>query len=104
MKTEWLKINQMVVSWNESEARMGYRAAEQVMRKNITDMRNVIKRVIQDCITRLFNQSPLSIYVDQMIKIHIWANASTIARIYIPSFGEYVLLIVVIYVHDYVQK
>ena len=25
------------------------------------------KRVIQDCITRLFNQSPLSIYVDQMI-------------------------------------
>ena len=56
--------------------------------------------------TRLFNQSPLSIYVDQMIKIniHIWANASTIARIYIPSFGEYVLLIVVIYVHDHVQK
>ena len=32
----------MVVSWNESEARMGYRAAEQGMRKNITDMRNVI--------------------------------------------------------------
>ena len=27
--SEWLKINQMVVSWNESEARMGYRAAEQ---------------------------------------------------------------------------
>ena len=42
MKTERLKINQMVVSWNESEARMGYRAAEQVIRKNITDMRNVI--------------------------------------------------------------
>ena len=42
MKTEWLKINQMVVSWNESEARMGYRAAEQVIRKNITDMCNVI--------------------------------------------------------------
>ena len=28
------------------------------------------KRVIQDCTTRLFNQSPLSIYVDQMIKLH----------------------------------
>ena len=42
MKTEWLKINQMVVSWNESEAHMGNRAAEQVIRKNITDMRNVI--------------------------------------------------------------
>ena len=27
------------------------------------------KRVIQDCITCLFNQSPLSIYVDQMIDV-----------------------------------
>ena len=40
--SEWLKINQMAVSWNESEARMGYRAAEQGIRKNITVMRNVI--------------------------------------------------------------
>ena len=28
-------------------------------------------RVIQDCITRLFNQSPSSIYIDQMIKLGI---------------------------------
>ena len=75
MKTEWLKINQMIVSWNESEARMGYRAAEQVIRKNITDMCNVIWQ--KDCITRLFNQSPLSIYVDQMI---IWCIRWSAAR------------------------
>ena len=48
MKTEWLKINQMIVSWNKSVARMGYRAAEQVIRKNITDMCNVIWQ--KDCI------------------------------------------------------
>ena len=29
------------------------------------------KRVIQDCITRLFNQSPSSIYVDQMINMYL---------------------------------
>ena len=39
--------------------------------------------VIQDCITRLFNQSPLSIYVDQMISIDIpiqgaWISLFTI--------------------------
>ena len=52
---------------------MGYRAAEQVIRKNITIMRNVSdKRVIHECITRLFNQSPLSIYVDQMINVYIY--------------------------------
>ena len=33
-----------IVSWNESEARMGYRAAEQVIRKNITVMHNVIQQ------------------------------------------------------------
>ena len=44
------------------------------------------KRVIQDCITRLFNQSPSSIYVDQMINIYIciWAPP-----IWVESLGVF---------------